>query len=250
MPSPLLGKRILITGATSGIGLAVARSLFALGAQLTLVARRAERLQELGDELQAQTLVADVSADDFVAALKKNVGTEFDVLINNAGLALGREPVETSNPADWQQMMDVNVTALMRLTHAILPGMLARGNGDILNVCSIAGHVTYQGGAVYCASKNAVWSFTRALREETCGRGVRIMQISPGMVETEFSVVRFRGDQKLADNVYADMHPLSGEDVARQMVFMLEQPRHVCIDEITTMPTQQGSATTVKRSGR
>ena len=250
MPSPLLGKRILITGATSGIGLAVARSLFALGAQLTLVARRAERLQELGDELQAQTLVADVSADDFVAALKKNVGTEFDVLINNAGLALGREPVETSNPADWQQMMDVNVTALMRLTHAILPGMLARGNGDILNVCSIAGHVTYQGGAVYCASKNAVWAFTRALREETCGRGVRIMQISPGMVETEFSVVRFRGDQKLADNVYADMHPLSGEDVARQMVFMLEQPRHVCIDEITTMPTQQGSATTVKRSGR
>jgi NADP-dependent 3-hydroxy acid dehydrogenase YdfG len=250
MSSPLKNKKILITGATSGIGLATARALHNLGAQLFLVARRAERLETVAKDLKAQSLVADVAAADFIGRVRSTWSTDFDVLINNAGLALGREAVEVSEPKDWQQMMDVNVNALMRLTHAVLPGMLAREHGDILNVCSIAGHVTYQGGAVYCASKHAVWAFTRALREETCGRGVRVMQISPGMVETEFSVVRFRGDQRVADAVYEGMLPLTGEDIARQIVFMLEQPRHVCIDEITTMPTQQGSAVTLKRSGR
>jgi len=247
MSSPLKNLRILITGASSGIGLATARALSAHGAQLCLVARREDRLRDLAKELKAQYLAHDVAAEGFIDELKRSFGTDFDVLINNAGLALGRDTVEASNPQDWQQMMDVNVSALFRLTHAVLPGMLARQQGDILNVCSIAGHVTYPGGAVYCAAKHAVWAFTKVLREETCGRNVRVMQISPGMVETEFSVVRFRGDQQTADAVYAGMEPLSGTDIARQIQFMLEQPRHVCIDEITTMPTQQGSATTVRR---
>lgn len=250
MSSPLKNLRILITGASSGIGLATARALSVCGAQLFLVARREDRLRELAQELKAQYLAHDVAAAGFIDELKRSFGCDFDVLINNAGLALGRDTVESSNPQDWQQMMDVNVSALFRLTHAVLPGMLTRERGDILNVCSIAGHVTYPGGAVYCAAKHAVWAFTKVLREETCGRNVRVMQISPGMVETEFSVVRFRGDQQTADAVYAGMEPLTGADIARQIQFMLEQPRHVCIDEITTMPTQQGSATTVRRGSR
>lgn len=250
MNSPLKNLRVLLTGATSGIGLATARELHARGAQLVLVARREDRLRQIAAELGAQFLVHDVSAPDFIANLRASFGLDFDVLINNAGLALGRDFVQDSDPADWQVMMDVNVHALFRLTHALLPGMLTRQRGDILNICSIAGHQTYPGGAVYCAAKHAVWAFTKVLREETCGQNVRVMQISPGMVETEFSVVRFRGNQSQADSVYAGMTPLTGDDIARQILFMLEQPRHVCIDEITTMPTQQGSPTTVKRVQR
>jgi 3-hydroxy acid dehydrogenase/malonic semialdehyde reductase len=250
MTSPLKSQKVLVTGATSGIGLACAELLAAAGADLFLVARRAEKLKIVAERLGAKYLVHDVTAPDFISSLQSAWGLDFDVLINNAGLAIGRDSVVNSNPADWDVMMNVNVHALFRLTHAILPGMLTRQSGDVLNVCSIAGHLTYPGGAVYCAAKHAVWAFTKVLREETCGQNVRVMQISPGMVETEFSVVRFKGDEQQAKNVYQGMLPLTGLDVARQMMFMLEQPRHVCIDEITTMPTAQGSPTTVHRSSR
>ncbi len=239
--------KILLTGASSGIGEATARLLAREGHDLVLVARRRERLEALCQELGARPVVADVADRAFLEHLEKSAGVDFDVLINNAGLALGRDPVITSDPLEWEQMMNVNVHALLRLTRAIVPGMVQRGLGDVVNVCSIAGHTTYPGGAVYCASKHAVWAFTKVLREETCGHNVRIMQISPGMVETEFSVVRFRGEAAAAKGVYQGMTPLTGLDVARQILFMLQQPRHVCIDEITTMPTDQGSPVTVRR---
>ncbi|MCE3011621.1 MAG: SDR family oxidoreductase [Proteobacteria bacterium] len=243
----LLGKKILLTGASSGIGEALALALFDKGASLFLVARRADRLQALAQKTSANYLAMDITQPDFVSELEKKFGLHFDGLINNAGLALGRGPYSTSLLSDSERMLQVNVEAAFRLTHALLPKMLEQGGGDILNLCSIAGHWTYPGGAIYCATKHALWAFTKALREETCGKNLRVMQISPGMVESEFSEVRFKGDKDKAREVYQGMTPLSPADIARMIVFMLEQPRHVCIDELITMPTDQGSPTTVAR---
>lgn len=243
MLSPLENLRVLITGASSGIGEATARALHERGAKLTLVARRQDKLAAM-NLANVKLLVADVTSSDFLSQIDLN---SIDVLINNAGLALGKDPVEKLNWADAEIMLKTNVDAALRLASAVVPGMLARGSGDILNLCSIAGHWTYQGGAIYCASKHALWAFTRALREETAGRNVRVMQVSPGMVETDFSLVRFKGDAQTAKSVYQGMTPLTPQDIARQIVFMLEQPRHVCIDEITSMPTDQGSPTTIRR---
>lgn len=243
----LLGKKILLTGASSGIGEALALALFDKGASLFLVARRADRLQALAQKTSAKYLAMDITQPDFVSELEKKFGLHFDGLINNAGLALGRGPYSTSLLSDSERMLQVNVEAAFRLTHALLPKMLEQGGGDILNLCSIAGHWTYPGGAIYCATKHALWAFTKALREETCGKNLRVMQISPGMVESEFSEVRFKGDKDKAREVYQGMTPLRPADIARMIVFMLEQPRHVCIDELITMPTDQGSPTTVAR---
>jgi 3-hydroxy acid dehydrogenase/malonic semialdehyde reductase len=243
----LLGKKILLTGASSGIGEALALALADKGASLFLVARRADRLQVLAQKTSAQYLAMDITQTDFVSELEKKFGLNFDGLINNAGLALGRGPYSTSLLSDSERMLQVNVEAAFRLTHALLPKMLEQGGGDILNLCSVAGHWTYPGGAIYCATKHALWAFTKALREETCGKNLRVMQISPGMVESEFSEVRFKGDKDKAREVYQGMTPLKPVDIARMIVFMLEQPRHVCIDELITMPTDQGSPTTVNR---
>lgn len=245
----LQNQCVLITGASAGIGRAMAQSLAARGSELFLVARREDRLRELQAELKCKThlIVGDVNDPKLLDQIRTATGERLDVFINNAGLALGREKVETSNFSDIEVMINTNITAAFRLVHGILPWMLKAGKGDVINLCSVAGHYTYQGGAAYCATKHAVLAFTRALREETCGRNIRIMQISPGMVDTEFSTVRFRGDKNLADATYKGMNPLLPEDIARMMTFMLEQPRHVVIDEIITMPTDQGAPTTVVR---
>jgi 3-hydroxy acid dehydrogenase / malonic semialdehyde reductase len=243
----LKGKKVLLTGASSGIGAALAWDLADLGAELFLLARREQRLQEIAAKVSAHTLCVDLSQSDWSQKLLSSWGSDFDVLINNAGLALGRSPFMESEWADSEQMLKVNVESLMQLTHMVLPSMLKKGEGDIVNLCSVAGHWTYPGGAVYCATKHALWAFTRALREESCGRNVRVMQISPGMVETEFSLVRFKGDEEKARQVYQGMKPLKPQDISRMICFMLTQPRHVCIDEIITMPTDQGSPTTVAR---
>lgn len=247
----LKNQRALITGASAGIGKAMAQSLARKGCVLFLVARREDKLKELEKELSPLTKVhlipGDVNDPGIITKVKVATNEKVDILINNAGLALGRDKVETSGFADWEVMINTNVIANFRLVHAILPWMLEDGKGDIINLCSVAGHYTYPGGAVYCATKHAVMAFTRGLREETCGRNIRIMQISPGMVDTEFSTVRFKGDKKLADSIYQNMNPLKPEDIARMMTFMLEQPRHVVIDEIITMPTDQGSPITVAR---
>lgn len=242
----LQAKKFLLTGASSGIGRALALDLAARGVELFLVARRKQELKAIAHETRAHFLVADITSPYFLVELKNKWGLEFDGLINNAGLALGRSPYELSELSDMERMLQVNVEAAFKLTHAILPAMLNSG-GDILNLCSIAGHSTYPGGAIYCATKHALWAFTKALREETCGKNLRVMQISPGMVETEFSVVRFKGDKDKAREVYQGMTPLTPQDISRMIIFMLEQPRHVCIDEIITMPTDQGSPTTVMR---
>lgn len=244
----------LITGASAGIGRAMALSLAGKNMNLILVARRLAKLQEVQAEIKSKypsvkvdLIESDVNAADLPEKLSKVSHQRIDILINNAGLALGKDKVETSAWNDWDQMISTNITANFRMAHLVVPWMLKNGGGDIINLCSVAGHETYIGGAVYCATKHAVHAFTKVLREETAGRNIRVMQISPGMVETEFSVARFRGDQKMADSVYAGMKPLNGEDIARMMQFMLDQPRHVVIDEIITMPMQQGSPTTVVR---
>lgn len=251
----LLGKHALITGASSGIGKAMAFSLAARGCELFLVARREDKLKEAQSEIlkkypevKIHLVVGDVNDPSLVSKITAASNKKIDILINNAGLALGREKAEASQFADWEQMIATNITANFRMVHLILPWMLAQGEGDIINLCSVAGNYTYAGGAVYCATKHAVNAFTRVIREETCGRNIRIMQISPGMVDTEFSTVRFKGDSQTAKSVYANMTPLNGEDIARMMTFMLEQPRHVVIDEIITMPTDQGAPTTISRN--
>ena len=240
-------KRVLITGASSGIGKAIAVLLAKSGAEVLLVARREEKLAEVANETGGKYLVADVNEKDIVSKLEKFTDKKIDILINNAGLALGRDKVESASWEDMQGMIDTNITANFRIAHAVVPWMLANGGGDMINLCSIAGHYTYQGGAVYCATKHAVLAFTRALREETAGKNLRVMQISPGMVDTEFSAVRFKGDTELAKTVYKGMEPLVAEDIAEMMMFMLSRPRHVVIDEIITMPQAQGSPTTVVR---
>ena len=178
----------------------------------------------------------DVNDPEMGNTLKRVSDSRIDILINNAGLALGREKVQESLMSDWEAKINTNIMANFRMVHLILPWMIENGGGDIINLCSVAGHFTYPGGAVYCATKHAVKAFTRVLREETCGKNIRAMQISPGMVNTNFSTVRFKGDKKAADSVYHGMEPLTPQDIARMMMFMLEQPRHVVIDEIITMP--------------
>lgn len=250
----LTNKRALITGASSGIGKAMALSLANRGCELFLVARRKDKLKEVQTEIQnkypdvkVHLLVGDVNDLALSAEIIAVTNKKVDILINNAGLALGREKAQDSDFEDWEKMITTNITANFRMVHLVLPWMLEAGGGDIINLCSVAGHYTYSGGAVYCATKHAVNAFTRVVREETCGKNIRVMQISPGMVDTEFSTVRFKGDTKVAESVYAGMTPLNGEDIARMMTFMLEQPRHVVIDEIITMPADQGAPTTISR---
>lgn len=251
----LAHKKVLITGASAGIGRALALDLADKGCELYLLARRGDRLMQVEGQIRQKNklckvhiIAADVCDPELPRILNERIQGKLDILVNNAGLALGRDKVEEAQLADWEQMINVNITASFRVVHTVLPWMLEQKSGDILNLCSIAGHYTYIGGAVYTATKHAVLAFTRALREETAGKNVRVMQISPGMVDTEFSSVRFKGKEDEAKRVYEGMTPLRAEDISRMMVFMLEQPRHVVIDEIITMPQDQGSATTVHRS--
>ena len=248
-------KRALVTGASSGIGRSMSFSLAKKGYELILVSRRLQRLEELKNELillypnlKVYLIDSDVNSSDLGEKIATASQKKVDVLINNAGLALGKDFVQDSQWSDLEMMIQTNIIANFKLVHLVLPWMLKHGEGDIINLCSVAGHHSYQGGAVYCATKHAVHSFTQALREETCGKNIRIMQISPGMVETEFSLTRFKGDQSTAESVYSGMKPLLADDIADMMQFMLDRPRHVVIDEIITMPMAQGSPTKVVRS--
>jgi NADP-dependent 3-hydroxy acid dehydrogenase YdfG len=252
--SQFISKTALITGASAGIGRAMAISLASKNLDLILVARRKDKLESVKTELLKinpklviHLIDSDVNDPELVKKIAQLSGERIDILINNAGIAIGKDKVETSKFEDWEQMLNTNITSNFRMCHMVVPWMLKHGGGDIINLCSVAGFLTYPGGAVYCATKHAVHSFTRVLREETAGRNIRVMQISPGMVNTDFSTARFKGDKALADKTYEGMQPLVGEDIARMMQFMLDQPRHVVIDEIVTMPMAQGSPTTVVR---
>lgn len=248
----LMGKTILITGASGGIGEAMARHFAREGARLVLCARRRDRLFALAEELRVShdadihAFELDVRDRQAVDALPDALPANFreiDALINNAGLSRGMEPLHQGDPDDWEEMIQTNVSGLLRVTRRILPGMVVRGRGDVVNIGSISSHEVYPGGAVYCATKHAVDAITRGLRMDLVATSVRVSQISPGMVDTEFSLVRFHGDRDRADSVYEGLHPLHAQDVAEAAFFILTRPPHVQVGEIVLWPTAQASAT-------
>lgn len=250
---------VLVTGASAGIGEACARAFAAAGARLVLTARRRERLEALADELRAAhgteclLLTFDVRDAGAVQAAVGGLPAEWaavDVLVNNAGLGRGLEPLHTGDPGDWDEMVDTNVKGLLYVTRAVTPGMVERGRGHVINLGSVAGHEVYPGGAVYCATKHAVDAVTRGLRMDLLGTRVRVSTIDPGMVETEFSVIRFHGDRERAERVYRGMTPLTAADIADAVLWVATRPPHVNVDQIILKPTDQASATMVHRTER
>ena len=240
-------KRVaVVTGASSGIGAATARALHAAGFELILGARRPDRTRAVGDPLGARSMELDVTSAQSVERFCADI-SEVSVLINNAGGALGLDPVAQASDDDWERMYDTNVLGLMRMTRALLPRLEASGNGHIVNIGSIAGREPYPGGAGYNAVKFAVRAITQVLRLELVGKPIRITEVAPGMVETEFSVVRFKGDEERAAKVYSGLQPLTADDVADCIQWAVTRPQHVNIDEIVVKPTAQASATVASR---
>lgn len=249
-------KIALITGATSGIGKAIAQILASNGYDLIITGRRGELLNNLSEsikketEAEIMTLCFDVrDLSQVEKAINSLTGKwkNIDLLINNAGLAVGLEPVYSGVVDDWDRMIDTNVKGLLYVSRNVSPGMVARESGHIINLASIAGHEAYANGAAYCASKHAVIAITKAMRIELLPFGVKVSAISPGMVDTEFSTVRFKGDKERADNVYTGLTPLYALDIAESVLFMANRPKHVNIDEIVIMPTDQASARDFRR---
>ena len=239
---------VLITGASSGIGRACARAFAREGARLILSARRRERLEELAAELDTPVRVLELDVRDRAAVNEAVAGlpadwSAIDVLINNAGLSRGLEPVHQGNVQDWEEMIDTNVKGLLWVTRAVLPGMVARDAGHVVNIGSVSGHDVYPGGAVYCGTKFAVHALTTGLRIDLKGTRVRCTTVDPGMVETEFSLVRFHGNAERADGVYRNFPPLSPEDVADAVLWSASRPSHVNIGEIILWPTDQKTVT-------
>jgi NADP-dependent 3-hydroxy acid dehydrogenase YdfG len=239
-------RTAVITGASSGIGAATARALAGEGYRTVLAARRLDRLEALAGEIGGEAIALDVtdpgSVEELAAAVER-----CDVLVNNAGGALGLEPIAKAEEEKWRQMYEANVLGTMRMTRALLPRLIASGDGHVVGVTSIAAFEPYRGGAGYNAAKHAQRAMLRALRLELLGQPVRITEVAPGMVETEFSLVRFGGDEQAAQRVYAGMEPLRAEDVAECIRWALAQPPHVNIDEIVVRPRDQASATDVHR---
>jgi 3-hydroxy acid dehydrogenase/malonic semialdehyde reductase len=255
MPRTLDDLTVLVTGATSGFGEAIARRFAAEGARLVLTGRRALRLQALVDALDVPALALAFDLTD-KAALEESLAelpAEFaaiDVLVNNAGLALGLEPAQKASLDDWETMIATNCRALVHLTRRVLPGMVERGSGHIVNVGSIAGDWPYPGGNVYGATKAFVKQFSLGLRADLMGTGVRVTNLEPGMAETEFSLVRFHGDAEKANKVYAGVQPLTGADVAEAVCWVVSQPPHVNVSRLELMPTAQAVVgATVARRG-
>jgi NADP-dependent 3-hydroxy acid dehydrogenase YdfG len=240
----------VVTGASSGIGAATVRALAREGFQTVLGARRRDRLEEVAAESGGVALELDVtdvkSVERFAAAVGERFGM-CHVLVNNAGLALGLSAVADTPDGDWAAMLEVNVLGLLRTTRAMLPLLRKAPSAHIVNLGSIAGFEVYRGGAGYAATKHAVRAISRTLRIELNGEPIRVTEIDPGMVETEFSLVRFRGDEKAAADVYKGLKPLSGEDVADCIAFAVNRPPHVDIDEIVIRPLAQANSFTVHR---
>jgi 3-hydroxy acid dehydrogenase/malonic semialdehyde reductase len=246
-------KTAFVTGASSGIGRATAVALAGAGFRLVIAGRRRERLEALAAELPSvpvHVLVFDVRDRAAVDAAVASLPAEFqaiDVLVNNAGGAHGLNPIQSGDPADWDQMLDANVRGLLHVTHALLPGMTARHSGFIVNVGSVAGHEAYANGNVYCASKAAVAMLTKTMRLDLLPQGIKVAEVNPGAVETEFSQVRFKGDVARAAKVYEGFEPLRAEDVAEIIVFMVTRPARVTIAEVLVLAGAQGAATTIVR---
>ena len=247
---------VLITGASSGIGEACARVFAQAGAKLILAARRQERLEQLADQLsktyacELHLLPLDVSDRTQVQATLESLPLpwqEVDILINNAGLSRGLDKVHEASIQDWEEMIDTNIKGLLYMTRSLVPGMVSRGRGHVINIGSIAGHQTYPGGSVYCATKAAVKSISEGLKQDLLGTPVRVSSVDPGMVETDFSNVRFRGDAERAKKVYQGVTPLTPDDVADVIFFCATRSPHVNINEVILMPTAQASVTLVSR---
>jgi NADP-dependent 3-hydroxy acid dehydrogenase YdfG len=241
-------RTAVITGASSGIGAATARALAGEGYRTILGARRLDRLQELAAETGGEAIALDVTDPASIAAFAAAVD-RCDVLVNNAGGALGLEPLAEADDEKWLQMYESNVMGTMRMTRALLPKLIESGDGHVVGVTSIAAIEPYRGGAGYNAAKHAQRAILRVLRQELLGQPVRVTEVAPGMVETEFSLVRFEGDEAAAAKVYAGMRPLSAEDIAECIRWALAQPPHVNVDEIIVRPRDQATATDVHREG-
>ncbi|MEW6367657.1 MAG: SDR family NAD(P)-dependent oxidoreductase [Acidobacteriota bacterium] len=248
----LKDKIVFITGASSGIGEACARAFAADGARLLLAARRLGRLDLLASELAVPThsISLDVRDRAVVEAAMSELPDEWsaiEILVNSAGLSRGMDKLQEADVHDWEEMIDTNVKGLLYVSRAVIPGMVARGRGHVINLGSVAGFEVYPGGNVYCASKAAVRSISQGLRMDLLGTSIRVTNIEPGMVETEFSLVRFHGDRDRAARVYQGIQPLTAADIAEIAVFCAGRPPHVDIAEVVVMPTAQASATQVYR---
>lgn len=246
-----MNKIALITGATSGIGEATSRTLSNLKYNLIITGRREDRLAKLKQELESNygnsvlTLCFDIQLENETSEALANIPSEWrkmDVLINNAGLASGTEKVYEEAWDKWSQMIDTNIKGLLFLSKEIIKWMVPRKTGHIVNISSIAGINVYEGGSIYCASKHAVNAITKGMRIDLLKHNIRVTSISPGMVDTEFSLVRFGGDETQAQNVYQGVTPLSAIDVAESIEFVVTRPPHVNINDILIMPTQQADA--------
>lgn len=248
-------KTALITGATSGIGEACARKFAEGGYNLILTARRAEKLAEIKSQLEAKgtkvrTLVFDVRDAEVAKQAIDSLEAEWqtiDVLINNAGLALGLEKEYEGDPEDWNTMIDTNIKGLLTMTRLIVPAMIERNEGHVINIGSVAGDAAYAGGNVYCATKAAVKTITDGLRIDVAESAVRVTNVKPGLVETNFSNVRFHGDNARAENVYKGIVPLTGADIADVAFYAASAPKHVQIAEVLVLATHQGSGSVIHR---
>ena len=257
MAESLAGKVVFVTGASAGIGAACARAFAELGSRLLLLARRGDRLQALATSLRqsgapdVHTLAADVRDFEAVSKAFQTLSPdwrEIDVLVNNAGLSRGLDPLQSGQLEDWNEMIDTNVKGLLHVDRVVLPGMVERGRGTVVHIGSIAGRQAYPGGNVYCGTKYAVRGITEGLRLDLLGTGVRVTSVDPGLLRSEFGLVRFRGDAARAEAAYEGMTPLSPDDVAEVVVFAATRPPHVTLAEALVLPTQQGSTVHVHRA--
>lgn len=251
-----MNKIAFITGATAGIGEACAKKLAQLGFDLIISGRRKEKLDLLANEIKTQyqqeilPIELDVRQQEDVEKTIQNLPEKWkkiDLLINNAGLAVGLSTVQEGNIDDWERMIDTNVKGLLYITRSVAPLMIERKNGHIINITSIAAKEVYPGGNVYCATKHAVDALTKGMRIDMLPYNIKVSSIAPGMVETEFSIVRFKGDKEKANQVYNGFTPLYANDIAETVEFIISRPDHVTINDILIMPTAQASARDVKR---
>jgi 3-hydroxy acid dehydrogenase/malonic semialdehyde reductase len=248
---------VLVTGATAGIGRSTAQLFAKNGHDLIITGRRQERLEELKEELanknkiRVLTLCFDVRKPDEVAAALEHLSPKWkniDVLVNNAGLAAGLSSIQEGNVDHWERMIDTNVKGLLYVTRIVSRMMIANGRGHIVNIGSVAGKEVYANGNVYCATKHAVDALSKGMRIDLLPHRIKVTEINPGMVETEFSIVRFDGDEERAKKVYEGLQPLTADDIAETIYWVTQRPAHVNINEVLIMPAAQATATNVNRS--
>ncbi len=250
-----MNKVALITGATSGIGKATALKAAEAGFDIIITGRREDRLQTLAREIREKgvevlALNFDIRQPEAVRQAVESLNGNWRniaVLVNNAGLAVGISPIQEGILDDWERMIDTNVKGLLYMTRAVAPLMIANQTGHIVNIASIAGKEVYPGGNVYCATKHAVDALSRAMRTDMLKHNIKVTNIAPGMAETEFSIVRYKGDEEAAKNVYKGMTPLTNEDIADTILFAITRPAHVCLNDIVIMPTAQANSRDVNR---